>query len=102
MIIGYGCAGLQVAALPSITSTYAVDSYKPVTGSVFVSITVNKNVWGYGFAAFITPWSEASGFIPPIMTNMCLIFLWCSFGIVMWYYGKKFRYWSRNSNVHKM
>lgn len=44
VVIGYGCAGLQVAALPALASTYAVDSYKPVAGLLFVSITVNKNV----------------------------------------------------------
>ena len=48
------CAGIQVAAIPGIVSTYAVDSYKPVAGSLFVAITVNKNVWGYGFSKFIT------------------------------------------------
>ena len=32
VIIGFTCAGIQVAALPSIVSTYAVDSYKPVAG----------------------------------------------------------------------
>jgi MFS family permease len=61
VIIGFTCAGIQVAALPSIASTYAVDSYKPVAGSLFVAITVNKNVWGYGFSKFITPWSEEAG-----------------------------------------
>lgn len=48
VVVGWGCLGIQVAALPSIASTYAIDSYKPVTGSLFVAITVNKNVWGYG------------------------------------------------------
>ncbi|KAF5706930.1 HOL1 substrate-H+ antiporter [Fusarium mundagurra] len=86
VIIGYACAGIQVAALPSISSTYAVDSYKPVAGSLFVSITVNKNVWGYGFSKFITPWSIKAGFIPPIMTNGSLVFLWCLFGVVFYYY----------------
>jgi len=61
VILGFTCAGIQVAALPAIVSTYAVDSYKPVAGSLFVSITVNKNVWGYGFSKFITPWAEESG-----------------------------------------
>jgi MFS family permease len=61
VIIGFACAGIQVAALPAIVSTYAVDSYKPVAGSLFVSITVNKNVWGYGFSKFITPWAEEKG-----------------------------------------
>ena len=102
VILGYGCAGLQVAALPSITSTYAVDSYKPVAGSLFVAITVNKNVWGYGFSKFITEWTMESGYIKPIMTNMSLTALWCLFGVVFWFYGKKFRYWTRKDRVHSM
>ncbi len=61
VVIGYACAGIQVAALPAIASTYAVDSYKPVAGSLFISITVNKNLWGYGFSKFITPWSLDDG-----------------------------------------
>lgn len=48
VIVGWGCIGIQVAALPAIASTYAIDSYKPVTSSLFVAITVNKNLWGYG------------------------------------------------------
>lgn len=61
VIIGYACAGIQVAALPGMVSTYAVDSYKPVAGSLFVAITVNKNLWGYGMGKFITPWTIQSG-----------------------------------------
>jgi hypothetical protein len=61
VIIGYTCSGIQTAALPGIVSTYAVDSYKPVAGSLFVAITVNKNVWGYGLSEFITPWTVEAG-----------------------------------------
>lgn len=61
VVVGYACAGIQVAALPAIVSTYAVDSYKPVAGSLFVSVTVNKNLWGYGVGKFITPWTEEVG-----------------------------------------
>jgi hypothetical protein len=61
VVIGYTCAGIQVAALPSIASTYAIDSYKPVAGPLMVALTVNKNVWGYGMGKFITPWSVKSG-----------------------------------------
>ncbi len=61
VLIGYTCAGISVASLPGIVSTYAVDSYKPVAGSLFVAITVNKNVWGYGLSKFITPWSIQDG-----------------------------------------
>lgn len=102
VIVGYTAAGIQVAALPAIASTYAIDSYKPVSGAIFVAITVNKNVWGYGFSKFITPWTVKAGYIPPIMTNMALLVLWCSFGILFWYMGKTFRKWTRNSKVHSM
>ena len=102
VIIAYTCAGIQVAALPGIVSTYAVDSYKPVAGSLFVAMTVNKNVWGYGFSKFITPWSVSAGFIPPIMTNASLCLLWCLFGILFYFKGKTFRRWTKNSSVHKL
>jgi len=46
VFIGYTAAGIQVAALPAIVTTYAIDSYKPVAGSLMVSATINKNVWG--------------------------------------------------------
>ncbi|KAL5116349.1 hypothetical protein ACEQ8H_005697 [Pleosporales sp. CAS-2024a] len=102
VVIGFGCAGIQVAAIPGIVSTYAVDSYKPVAGSLFVAITVNKNVWGYGLGKFITPWTEKAGFIKPIMTNATLITVWCLFGILFWWKGKTFRRWTKNSSVHRM
>jgi hypothetical protein len=41
-------------------------------------------------------------FIPPIMTNASLILLWCLCGIVFYFFGKTFRRWSANSNVHRM
>ncbi|KAK5682513.1 hypothetical protein LTS10_005641 [Elasticomyces elasticus] len=82
VVIGFTCAGIQVAALPAMVTTYAVDSYKPVAGSLMVAVTVNKNVWGYGFSEFINTWIEEKGYVPPIMTNMSLITLWCLFGIV--------------------
>jgi hypothetical protein len=102
VIVGYTCAGIQVAALPGMLTTYAVDSYKPVAGPLMVAITVNKNVWGYGFAEFITPWVEKSGFVPPIMTNMSLVTLWCLFGFLFYFKGKTFRRWTRGSGVHGM
>lgn len=34
IVIGYSCASIQVAALPAVTSTYAIDSYKTVSGSI--------------------------------------------------------------------
>ncbi|KAH6656051.1 major facilitator superfamily protein [Truncatella angustata] len=102
VIVGWGCLGIQVAALPAIASTYAIDSYKPVTGSLFVAITVNKNLWGYGVGKFLTPWVEESGFKVPILVNMALAVVFCSFGIVFWIWGKKFRGMTKDSFVHRL
>ncbi|KAL4923699.1 putative MFS transporter [Aspergillus undulatus] len=92
--------GIQVAALPAIISTYAVDSYKPVAGSIFVTITVNKNLWGYGLSEFITHWIETDGFVKPIMLNMCLTVLWCLCAVPFYFYGKRLRGWTATSSVH--
>ncbi|KAF7556518.1 hypothetical protein G7Z17_g1374 [Cylindrodendrum hubeiense] len=102
VVLGYSCAGIQVAGLPSISSTYAVDSYKPVAGSLFVAITVNKNLWGYGMGRFITPWTEANGFINAFIVNMVLTFIWCLFAIMFYFYGKTFRRWTKDSIVHRL
>ncbi|KAM0531419.1 hypothetical protein ACHAPW_003580 [Verticillium nonalfalfae] len=102
VVLGYTSAGIQVAALPSIASTYAIDCYKPVTGPLMVAITVNKNVWGYGMGKFITPWTIKSGFIPVFMTNMALTVFWCGLGVVFYFHGKTFRRWTRNSKVHDL
>ncbi|KAK9783707.1 putative Major facilitator superfamily protein [Seiridium cardinale] len=102
VIIGWGCLGMQVAALPAIVSTYAIDSYKPVTGSLFVAITVNKNVWGYGVGKFLTPWAEEAGFRLPILINMVLAVLFCASGIIFWVWGKKLRGVTKDSFVHRL
>ncbi|KAK2787580.1 hypothetical protein FQN53_005029 [Emmonsiellopsis sp. PD_33] len=102
VIIGFTAVGMQVAALPAIASTYAVDSYKPVAGSIFVTITVNKNLWGYGLSKFITPWTEKDGFIPAYMLIMALTTLFCASGIIFYYYGKRLRKITAKSSVHNM
>jgi MFS family permease len=61
VIIGFTASGIQMASIPAVATTYAVDSYKPVAGSIMVSVTVNKNLWGYGFSKFITNWAEKDG-----------------------------------------
>lgn len=72
VVLGYTCSGIQMAGLPSISSTYGVDSYKPAAGSLFVAITVNKNLWGYGMGKFITEWTEANGYVAPVVLLLLL------------------------------
>ncbi|KAK3299481.1 major facilitator superfamily domain-containing protein [Chaetomium fimeti] len=101
VVVGYGALGMQVAAIPSIASTYAVDSYKPVTGSIFVMITINKNLWGYGIGRFLTPWAASSGFEPPLLMNMAMTVVFCACGIIFWFFGKRLRGLTAKSFVHK-
>ncbi|KAF2458787.1 serine/threonine kinase 16 [Lineolata rhizophorae] len=100
VIVGFTTCGITVASLPAIATTYAIDSYKPVAGSLMVAITVNKNVWGYGLSKFITEWAISDGFVAPIMTNSALCLVFCLFGILFYYKGKTIRRWSKNSSVH--
>lgn len=102
IIIGFTCAGIQIAALPAIAATYAVDCYKPASGAIFISITLYKNIWGYGVSKFFTPWVLKGGFVPPFMTNMSLTLLWCGCGAVFWIWGKNFRRWTAKSMVHSI
>lgn len=60
----------------------------------------NKNVWGYGVSKYITSWAEEAGFIPPILTTMALITVFCVCGILFWYCGKYFRGLTKGSFVH--
>ncbi|OAA43660.1 MFS transporter [Metarhizium rileyi] len=101
VMIGYACAGIQVAGIPGIVSTYAVDSYKTVAGPLFVGISISKNMWGYGMSEFVTRWTEQAGFLPVFMMNMGLSIFLCSLGIVFYYHGKTFRRWTSQSSVHK-
>ena len=101
VVVGFTCVGIQLAALPAVAATYAVDSYKPVSGAIFVSITVNKNLWGYGVSKIVTPWVEKDGFVPVFMMNMCLTVLWCACGVIFWIWGKRFRKWTSKSDVHR-
>ncbi|KAK4047493.1 hypothetical protein OIV83_005406 [Microbotryomycetes sp. JL201] len=101
--IGYGAIGWQVAAIPALCISYAVDCYKPVAGEFLVSMTVNKNLWGYGVSQFLVPWILKSGFIAPLMVNTGLTLIFALLGsILLMFTGKTLRKWTRNSYVHNM
>lgn len=102
VIAGYACSGIQVAALPAIVSTYAIDSYRPMAGMLFVTVTVNKNLWGYGLSNFVPRWVDKDGFLKPIMLNMYLMVMFCSCAVVLYIWRKTSRKWTANSKVHDM
>ena len=45
VIVGYTLLGIQVTAISAVAMTYSIDSYKPISGEILVSATVNKNLW---------------------------------------------------------
>ncbi|KAK9342110.1 hypothetical protein V1522DRAFT_395555 [Lipomyces starkeyi] len=51
-IIGYFLIGMQVASIPAVATTYAIDCYKPVAVDFLVAATVNKSLWAYVFQIF--------------------------------------------------
>ena len=83
--------------------TYATDSYKPVTGQVFLAATIVKNVWGYGVSQFLNNWNEEVGYVKTTMTNMSLFLCFTGVGgVCLYIWGKKVRGWTRNDQVHSM
>ncbi|KAM0790327.1 hypothetical protein ACM66B_003212 [Microbotryomycetes sp. NB124-2] len=103
VIVGYGAIGWQVAAIPALAISYAVDCYKPVAGEYLVAMTVNKNLWGYGVSQFMVPWILKSGFIAPMMVNTGLTLVFALLGsIALMFFGKTLRKWTSQSFVHKM
>ncbi|KAJ5640050.1 uncharacterized protein N7484_007912 [Penicillium longicatenatum] len=49
VIVGFGLTGVIVMAIPTIATTYAIDSYKNVAGEIMVLATVAKNTFGVMF-----------------------------------------------------
>ncbi|KAK4047494.1 hypothetical protein OIV83_005407 [Microbotryomycetes sp. JL201] len=116
--IGYGAIGWQVAAIPALAISYAVDCYKPVAGELLVTITINKNTWGYtaplkapltgslslsGVSQFLVPWILKKGFLEPMMINTGLTLVFAFLGsVALMFFGKTLRRITSKSFVHKM
>ncbi|OAG10871.1 MFS general substrate transporter [Paraphaeosphaeria sporulosa] len=105
VVWGYGFAGFSVTTVPTISITYAIDCYKPISGEIMVVATVFKNfiAFSYSYWIFDLAHSSKDGWI----TTAMVIFA-CTVGPALFafplYYGlgKKIRTWTRNSDVHRM
>ncbi|VUC22227.1 unnamed protein product [Clonostachys rosea] len=101
VVVGFGLVGVQVVAIPTIVITYAIDSYKPVTGEIMVIATVCKNTFGFGMTYFMNDWAATSGFIPPTMLLMSMTVGITLLGMIVFiFFGKKFRYWTKDARIH--
>ncbi|KAF7563710.1 hypothetical protein G7046_g419 [Stylonectria norvegica] len=101
IIVGFGFVGIQVVAIPTITITYAIDCYKPISGEIMAIATVCKNTFGFGMTYFINEWAANDGFIPPAMLLMAMTAGITLIGMVgLIYFGKSARRLTRHSKVH--
>ncbi|CAG9942530.1 unnamed protein product [Clonostachys rosea f. rosea IK726] len=101
VVVGFGLVGVQVVAIPTIVITYAIDSYKPVTGEIMVIATVCKNTFGFGMTYFMNDWAASNGFIQPTMLLMAMTVGITLLGMVVFiFFGKKFRYWTKDARIH--
>lgn len=67
-----------------------------------VSVTVNKNLWGYGVSTFLIPWVVKSGFVAPLWVLGATGFVVHLAAIPLYFYGKRLRRSTKDSFVHKM
>ncbi|KAL7908466.1 hypothetical protein GGI35DRAFT_470099 [Trichoderma velutinum] len=101
IIIGFGFVGVQVVAIPTITITYAIDCYRPISGEIMAIATVCKNTFGFAMTYFVNDWATADGFVPPVMLLMAMTAGFTLVGMIaLIFYGKSCRRSTRNSKVH--
>ncbi|KIY03902.1 uncharacterized protein Z520_00594 [Fonsecaea multimorphosa CBS 102226] len=101
VIGGYALLGFVLPALSAISLTYSIDSYKPVAGEILVGATMVKNLWAYGMTKYFNNWIAEVGYIKPIMFDTALAIFFFLLAVPLFFVGKKFRGWTRNSAAHR-
>lgn len=118
IVFGFGLVGVQVVSIPTIAITYAIDCYTPVAGQIMVIATVCKNTFGvsficscwfkkssditqFGMTYYYNDWAASAGFTPPLLMIMALTVGFSLVGTVLLpYFGKSLRRFTRTSKVH--
>jgi MFS family permease len=102
IVCGFGFSGLAVTSIPGIAIAYAVDCYKPISGEIMVVATVFKNLLGFSFSYWIFQIAvKPNGFITIYMIQFAISMFPVVCTIPLYFYGKKLRHWTRNSDLHK-
>lgn len=105
IVWGYGFAGLSVTTVPTIAIAYAIDCYKPISGEIMVVATVCKNFIGFSYSYWVFDLAHTSpqGWLTPAMVIFACV-VGPAIGAVPLYFGlgKKLRFWTRHSDVHRM
>jgi hypothetical protein len=102
LVLGYGFGGLSVASVPTIAIAYAIDCYKPISGEIMVCATVLKNTLGFSYSYWIFDLAHKMSWV----TVSMVVFACCIgpgvFAIPLYYWGKKLRRWTKDSDFHRM
>lgn len=105
VVWGYGFAGLSVTTVPTIAIAYAVDCYKPISGEIMVVATVCKNFIGFSYSYWVFDIAHTSkdGWIAPAMIIFACVVGPAVLAVPLYFgMGKRLRYWTRHSDVHRM
>ena len=62
LYVAYGFVSVGLTGIPSITMTYAVESYYPVSAECLEVINGLKNVITFGVIYATVPWAESQGY----------------------------------------
>lgn len=101
IVCGFGFSGLAVSAIPAISTAYAVDCYKPISGEMTVVATVLKNVLGFSLSYWVFDIAASNGFVTVYMIQFAVSMLPFVLTIPLYFYGKSLRRLTKNSYIHK-
>ena len=101
IVCGFGFSGLAVTSIPAISIAYAVDCYKPISGEIMVVATVMKNVLGFCLSYWVFNIAVKNGFVAVYMIQFAVDMLPIVLAVPLYYFGKNFRRWTKNSDIHR-
>ena len=105
VVWGYGFAGLSVTTVPTIAISYAIECYKPISGEIMVVATVCKNFIGFSYSYWVFDIAHTSkdGWLTPAMIIFACVVGPAVLAVPLYFgVGKRLRYWTRHSDVHRM
>ncbi|KAI7547338.1 MFS general substrate transporter [Hortaea werneckii] len=102
IVCGFGFSGLAVTSIPTIAIAYAVDCYKPISGEIMTVATVLKNVLGFCLSYWVFDIAARDGFVAVYMTQFAVSMLPIVLTVPLYFFGKKLRRWTKNSDLHRM
>jgi len=102
LCVGYGATGILTSSIPTIAVAYAVDCYTPIAGDIMVVATVIKNTTGFGLSYWVFDFIARKGVFTATMIQFATCIGPAVCALPLYFFGKKIRRMTRNSNWHKV